>query len=297
MFWDTFADDAAAVTGVSAVLSRESFSLADILREDDVLSEFGASNLLVSFVVQKVEDVIKLALAVPTTEEEARFAFFSTEMLRFGHVSVSDAVVAHSHLLLGFLSKVDEGALHATPAENFSRIVVKLLETNKLKPQQLPVADLLRHLYNGSVLNVVLSLVFACTSEFETVRGVNCRLVRQLEKANAAWLADEQNVPTHLCRLLSSPRTDARENAVEALEKLVSFAQPDDAVSKQLAESASLFKEQTIQAAQGAEVLMLKYPQLSSVILLFFCFFFFFVSHLTRSSPLTPLSFQSAILV
>jgi hypothetical protein len=264
MFWDTFADDASSLTGVSSVLSRESFSLADILREDDVLSEFGASNVLVSFVVKNVREVIKLALTSPKTEEEARFAFFSTEMLRFGHAPVSDALVANSALLLGFLDSIQDGALHITPAENFARIVIKMLETNKLQPQQLPVSALLRHLYNGSVLNVVNSLVFACTSEFETVRGA--RLVRQLDGGKAAWLS-EQHVPNALCKSLFDDRLEMREHGLEALEKLVGFAQADDAVSKQLADSVSLFKGDghVIEASQGAEILIARYPTLSSV--------------------------------
>lgn len=267
MFWDTFADDASTATGVSAVLSRETFTLADILREDDVLSEFGASNALVAFVVKHITDVLALALAEPKTEEEARFAFFSTEMLRFGHAPVSDALVTHASLLLDYLKKVEEGFLHVTPAENFARIVSKLLETNKIAPTLVPIDALLMHLYNGSILTVLQNLIFACTSEFETAPGANCRLVRQLDGKKAIWLA-EQKLPEKLCRLLFAARSDTREHAVEALEKLTLFAKPDDAVSSQLiAAAAPLFvaNGNLIEGAKGAELLILKYPSMASV--------------------------------
>jgi hypothetical protein len=280
MFWDTFADDSSTLKGVGPVLQRESFSLEDLLREDDVLSEFGASNALVSYVVKNVGRVIELALMSPKTEEEHRFTFFSTELLRFGHVSVSDAVVTHLSLLMDFIRGVEEGRLQPGPGENLSRILIKLFETGKLLPREVAVDPLLRHLYNGSVLNVVSALIFACTKEFETVRGVNSRLVRQLDPALAAWLADER-LPERLCRLLFVERSDMREHAEEALERLILFAQLDDAVSIQLCASSPIFEadnDNVIEAAQGAELLISKYPQMAGVNQFFFFFFPFFNS-------------------
>ncbi len=232
MFWETFADDV-AVSGVTAVLNRPSFSLEDVLREDDVLQEFATSNPLVSFVAAHVRDALRHALAVPKTDEEARFGFFCTELLRFGHASVSDVLLAApaAEQLLGFLDSPPP--LHAVPAEHFSKIVVALLEGRKLPPQRLPPEPLLRHLGNASILNVLLALVHACTGEFETVKGANCRLARFLAPEHAEWLASRR-VPAGLCWALLTPEAAERTHALEVLEKMVSLVQPGDAVAAQL---------------------------------------------------------------
>jgi hypothetical protein len=233
MFWETFADDVDA-SGVTAVLNRPSFSLEELLREDDVLQEFATSNVLVSFVAAHVPDTLRHALAAPRTDEEARFGFFCTELLRFGHASVSDVLLATPAVeqLLGFLDS-SLPPLHVVPAEHYSKIVIALLESRKLHPQRLSPEPLLRHLGNASILNVLLALVHACTSEFETVKGANCRMARFLAPDHAAWLAS-RSVPVGLCRALLAPEAAERSHALEVIEKLVSLLQSGDAVAAQL---------------------------------------------------------------
>ncbi len=233
MFWDTFADTA-AVSGVTAVLNRESFSVEDLLREDDVLQEFATSNTLVSFVAAHVSQMLGHALADPQTDEEARFGFFSTEVLRFGHASVSAALLAPavSQQLLSFLDR--PLPLPAVPAEHFSKVVVALLDSRALSPRHLAAERLLPHLGNASMLNVVLAVVGACTAEFETVKGENCRMIRLLAPDDCSWLA-EQQLPLRVSRALVSEDRSERAHALEVLEKLAGFTLPGDAVSQQMA--------------------------------------------------------------
>ena len=255
-FWDSFDEPA---TGVSSVMARETFSLTDILSEDDVLQECASSASLVAYLENQTAALVEMITLTPGTEQELRCSFLSCEILRFGHAAIARQLLTPVIFarLVHILSI--EAPLNPVAAEHVAKVLTKLLETNPSDVlSQLDVAGaLMVHLDNASMVNAFLAVVWACTEEVESEPGENCRLERHVSFERATWLAD-LNVPLKLCRIMSASTSSshARQHALEVFEKMISFSRASDNVVNQLTKSPNLFEDSSsIEAALAASLI------------------------------------------
>ena len=267
-FWDTFDDGGAEATGVSAVLVRDSFTVEDLLDEDDVLQECASSSALVAALEKNVDQLVAMVIKSPSDERETRFSFLACEILRFGHESIEKVLLSPGTfaLLCSLIEATPDEAhpLNAVAAEHFGKVFIRLLDSPRTKDAtlgQLNLKALLAHLENASILNVALAVVVACTEEFERKEGdgdnSNCRLQRLLSPQRAQWLV-EHNLPAQIFEKLLHPKAALRAHALELLLKLDVFVQPDDPVALQFSSASFSVSEATetlVEAAHAVSVL------------------------------------------
>jgi hypothetical protein len=248
-FWEQFADEVVDEKGVASVLRRDSFTLQQVLSEDDVLQECAMSAALLEYLARRdtlLELVGLVAQPAPVgaaTERRFRDPFLACELLRFGHASILDAFFSDNGALLDRLVQGFRGepeALDTLVAEYVARVLLKLLEARKgptlqyLRPALFE--RLVVHLRNTSVLNVLVGVFQACTVEVEvTALAIgselgNARLKRVLDAESVTWLV-ECNLPRLLVLHVDSASPSAA-NALEALERLMRLAPPNSALPK-----------------------------------------------------------------
>jgi serine/threonine-protein phosphatase 6 regulatory subunit 3 len=227
-FWRTFGFH--TISPIENILDRESFTLEELLEEEDVLQETKAQNKkLIDFFVKP--DVLAKFIFFLTAEADEnadakrkqKYPFVCAEILCSEVWSLCEAFFetdSHANALLDIFDRAD-GALNPVLAGHVCKVCSSLLHKksaeflNLMKRRDNLIGKLMRHLGTAPVMGLLLKIIV--TSEDPTVEGNGAVL---------AWLCESGLIGRLVDGFDPALSPDLHENVATALvEIIVAFSQ------------------------------------------------------------------------
>ncbi len=232
-FWDFFGSSEIE-GGAAAVIRRESFTLGDVLDEDDVLEELAGSLVLMEYLLR--EDIFTQLIHLIITEGASlRHRFVACQILCFHLVPIGDAFFRNekAHLMEMVTVLERPQPLPVLSIEYCARALVRLLRTHLedlmevLKDKPSILIGLCRNVGRPGCANVLAALMEAnCTLETDEGATAGQKAVRRLNAGVAQWLASTGMVTELMRALLPGPDEDAPGNAVSTVGQCLSSLPP-----------------------------------------------------------------------
>ena len=233
-----FGDVESKVSGAVAVLQRESYTLHDLLDQDDVLQEAGASQQLVEYLLVPSTFASLLDLVLMTDADvDLKYPFVACQLLCL-QGPIGNAFFASEEplrRLFDFLARPPP--LPPLSTEYCCRVLVRLVQSHyaQLQARLVQTPDVLLYVCRNvgrPGCAALLSALFdaACTLEPDTLAppspdGVQ-RSVKRLNADFASWLLALHAVEELMGALVPGPDLDSPANAVATLQLLLNYLDP-----------------------------------------------------------------------
>jgi hypothetical protein len=248
-FWDFFGSSEIE-GGASAVMRRESFSLADLLDEDDVLEELAGSLELMEYLLRE-DTFSQLVQLIITEGASLRHRFVACQILGFHLGPIGDAFFRNERAhLLEMVTVLDRPQpLPVLSIEYCARVLVRLLRTHAddfmqvLKDKPSILIGLCRNVGRPGCANVLAALLEVnCALETDglATAAAGQKAVRRLNAGVAQWLAATGMVTELMRALLPGPDEDAPGNAVSTIGLCLSSLPPESPLLLQISGPVAL---------------------------------------------------------
>eukprot|EP01100_Stratorugosa_tubuloviscum_P000238 TRINITY_DN104_c2_g1_i1.p1 TRINITY_DN104_c2_g1~~TRINITY_DN104_c2_g1_i1.p1 ORF type:complete len:598 (+),score=276.24 TRINITY_DN104_c2_g1_i1:208-2001(+) len=219
-FWRSFGFHAASA--VDNILERESFSLEDLLDEDEVVQETKTMNkklldfLLQPQVLKRLFDYISIDSEDDDPKKRTKFPSMACEILSSEVWPICEAItsnVEYMRILFQFLdSKHTLNSILVSYCCRVAGVILhrKLTETvDFVKSQHNVVESFILQLNNTAVLDFLLKLI----SSEDTAEGQGTGVVQ--------WLCDQHLVPALVDKLSADVEPEIYENVAQALVDII----------------------------------------------------------------------------
>jgi serine/threonine-protein phosphatase 6 regulatory subunit 3 len=221
-FWRTFGFH--TVSAVETILDRESFTLEELLDEEEILQEVKSQNKkLLDFITQP-QTLLKLFEYITLDSNEDadpkrrfKYPFLACEILCSEIWTITESIYRDESLLEILFSFLDQPPpLNPLLASYTSRVGQSLLSRRTaetlayIKKRQGIISKFINHLANGSIMELLLKII----GSEETPEG----------SGTIQWLCTTELVPSLLSKFDPSLDEDVHESAGQTLADIITIS-------------------------------------------------------------------------
>jgi serine/threonine-protein phosphatase 6 regulatory subunit 3 len=221
-FWRTFGFH--TVSAVETILDRESFTLEELLDEEEILQEVKSQNKkLLDFITQP-QTLLKLFeyITIDSNEDadpkrRFKYPFLACEILCSEIWTITESIYRDESLLEILFSFLDQPPpLNPLLASYTSRVGQSLLSRRTsetlayIKKRQGIISKFINHLANGSIMELLLKII----GSEETPEG----------SGTIQWLCTTELVPSLLSKFDPALEDDVHESAGQTLADIITIS-------------------------------------------------------------------------
>lgn len=223
-FWRTFGFH--TVSAIDTILDRESFTLEDLLDEEEIVQETKTQNKkLLEFLTQpeSMSQILEYLTKEPEDEEDQKrkfkYPYVACEILCSEVMAICDAVYQRESFLDAIYSFLDKDSPSNSLLAGYTSRVAGVLLQRKvaetiayLKKKGNIIEKFIKHLGNSSVMDLLLKII-SCE---ETPEGQSSQILQ--------WLCVQNLIPALVEKFDPSYDMDVHENAAQALVDIIAVS-------------------------------------------------------------------------